>query len=120
MIVGYTPLGRSDLLGTPDFPIPSILDEKVTKIAQKYKKTPAQIVLNYLVSVANMNFLSLQFRYHGIGAKSLIMITLNGYKKPIDLTHSHGLCVQGYYNKYLIVLLHLPFSRTKICFLERF
>ncbi|ERL94422.1 hypothetical protein D910_11700 [Dendroctonus ponderosae] len=50
VIVGYTPLGRSDLVGTPGFPVPSILDEKVAKIAQKYKKTPAQVVLNYLVA----------------------------------------------------------------------
>ncbi|ENN80602.1 hypothetical protein YQE_02981, partial [Dendroctonus ponderosae] len=50
VIVGYTPLGRSDLVGTPGFPVPSILDEKVAKIARKYKKSPAQVVLNYLVA----------------------------------------------------------------------
>ncbi|KAJ8940453.1 hypothetical protein NQ318_007154 [Aromia moschata] len=51
VVVGYCPLGRSEYAGTPGFPDPTIFDPKVAEIAQKYKKTPAQVVLNYLVSL---------------------------------------------------------------------
>lgn len=50
VIVGYCPLGRSEYAGTPGFPDPTIFDPKVAEIAKKYGKTPAQVVLNYLVS----------------------------------------------------------------------
>lgn len=51
VIVGYCPLGRSENAGMPGFPAPTILDPKVKEIGKKYGKTPAQIVLNYLVSI---------------------------------------------------------------------
>lgn len=50
VIVGYCPLGRSEYAGTPGFPDPTIFDPKVIEIGKKYNKTPAQVVLNYLVS----------------------------------------------------------------------
>ncbi|KAJ8973418.1 hypothetical protein NQ317_016701 [Molorchus minor] len=51
VIVGYCPLGRSEYAGTPGFPDPTIYDPKVAEIAKKYNKTPAQVVLNYLISL---------------------------------------------------------------------
>jgi len=51
VIVAYTPLGRSENSGTPGFPEPTIFDPKVIEMSKKYNKTPAQIVLNYLVSL---------------------------------------------------------------------
>lgn len=51
VITGYCPLGRSELAGTPGFPTPTILDPKLEEIGKKYNKTPAQVVLNYLVSI---------------------------------------------------------------------
>lgn len=50
IITGYCPLGRSEYAGTPGFPNPTIFDPKVIEMGKKYNKTPAQIVLNYLVS----------------------------------------------------------------------
>lgn len=49
VIVGYCPLGRSEYAGTAGFPNPTIFDPKVAEIGKKYNKTPAQVVLNYLV-----------------------------------------------------------------------
>ncbi|KAJ8973419.1 hypothetical protein NQ317_016702 [Molorchus minor] len=51
VVVGYCPLGRSEYAGLPGFPDPTILDPKVAEIGKKYNKTPAQVVLNYLVSL---------------------------------------------------------------------
>ncbi|KAJ8912892.1 hypothetical protein NQ315_011215 [Exocentrus adspersus] len=51
VVVGYCPLGRSEYAGTPGFPDPTIFDPKVIEMAKKYNKTPAQIVLNYLISL---------------------------------------------------------------------
>lgn len=48
VIVGYCPLGRGNS-GT--VPKPTILDPKVKAIGEKYGKTPAQVVLNYLVII---------------------------------------------------------------------
>lgn len=51
VIVGYCPLGRgAQSTTTPGYPVSTILDPKVADIAKKYSKTPAQVVLNYLVS----------------------------------------------------------------------
>ncbi|KAF7270397.1 hypothetical protein GWI33_016631 [Rhynchophorus ferrugineus] len=49
VLVGYCPLGRSEYVGKPGFPEPTIFDPKVADIGKKYNKTPAQVVLNYLV-----------------------------------------------------------------------
>lgn len=51
VLTGYCPLGRNDSVGIPGLPVPSILDPKVKKIGEKYSKTPAQVVLNYLVII---------------------------------------------------------------------
>ncbi|XP_018336718.1 1,5-anhydro-D-fructose reductase isoform X2 [Agrilus planipennis] len=51
VIVGYCPLGRVENAGIPGYPYPTILDKHVLAIGQKYNKTPAQVVLNYLVSL---------------------------------------------------------------------
>jgi len=50
-VVAYTPLGRSENAGTPGFPEPTIYDPKVIEMSKKYKKSTAQIVLNFLVSL---------------------------------------------------------------------
>lgn len=49
VVVGFCPLGRSEYAGNPGFPEPTIFDPKVAEIGKKYNKTPAQVVLNYLV-----------------------------------------------------------------------
>lgn len=49
VVTGYCPLGRSEYAGTPGFPHPTIFDSHVAEIGKKYNKTPAQVVLNYLV-----------------------------------------------------------------------
>ncbi|RZC41293.1 aldose reductase-like [Asbolus verrucosus] len=51
VITGYCPLGRSEYAGMPGFPDPTIFDPKVAEIGKKYNKTPAQVVLNYLISL---------------------------------------------------------------------
>lgn len=51
VVVGYCPLGRSENAGMPGFPEPTIFDPKVKAIGDKYGKTPAQVVLNYLISL---------------------------------------------------------------------
>lgn len=51
IITGFCPLGRSNLVGREGFPSPSILDPKIIEISKKYSKTPAQVVLNYLISL---------------------------------------------------------------------
>lgn len=51
VVVGFCPLGRSNYAGRPGFPEPTIHDPKVIEMGKKYKKTPAQIVLNYLISL---------------------------------------------------------------------
>lgn len=61
ILVAYCPLGRNDN-GKPGSPVATILDEKVIEMGKKYKKSPAQVVLNYLVSnkyLLKMNFLVL-------------------------------------------------------------
>lgn len=49
VVTGYCPLGLNELSGTPGFPEPTILDERINEIGKKYNKTAAQVVLNYLV-----------------------------------------------------------------------
>lgn len=51
VVQGFCPLGRISSLGKPDFPNPTILDPKVQEISKKYNRTPAQIVLKYLVGI---------------------------------------------------------------------
>lgn len=47
VIIAYSPLGHpQDNVRLPNF----IYDQEVEDIAKKYKKTPAQIVLRFLVS----------------------------------------------------------------------
>lgn len=47
ILTGYTPLGRpKPAEKTPSF----YFSEKTQTLAEKYKKTPAQIILRYLVS----------------------------------------------------------------------
>lgn len=50
VVAGYCPLGRVDSYGKPRIPKPTIFDPEVAEIGKKYNKTPAQVVLNYLVS----------------------------------------------------------------------
>lgn len=49
VVTGYCPLGRSENVGLPGFPEPTILDPKVKEIGKKCGKSAAQVVLNYLV-----------------------------------------------------------------------
>lgn len=50
VVVGFCPLGRSTLSTTiSTYPRSTILDPKVIEMAKKYNKTPAQVVLRYLV-----------------------------------------------------------------------
>ncbi|KAJ3657756.1 hypothetical protein Zmor_009539 [Zophobas morio] len=51
VVVGFCPLGRSNYAGRPGFPSPTIHDPEVIKMGEKYNKTAAQVVLNYLVSL---------------------------------------------------------------------
>lgn len=51
VVTGYAPLGRVERAGQPGFPQPTLLDPKVKEIGDKYGKTPAQVVLNYLISL---------------------------------------------------------------------
>ncbi|KAF7270400.1 hypothetical protein GWI33_016634 [Rhynchophorus ferrugineus] len=51
VLVGFCPLGRSEYVGRPGFPEPTIFDPKVAEIGKKYNKSPAQVVLNYLVGL---------------------------------------------------------------------
>lgn len=48
VVVAYSPLGRPESSNGKNKP--AISDEKVIDIAKKHNKTPAQIVLNYLVN----------------------------------------------------------------------
>ncbi|KAK9875607.1 hypothetical protein WA026_009406 [Henosepilachna vigintioctopunctata] len=50
VVVGYCPLGRIESFGRPGVPKPTMLDPKIMKMAKKYNKTSAQVVLNYLVN----------------------------------------------------------------------
>ncbi|XP_044748308.1 aldo-keto reductase family 1 member B1-like [Coccinella septempunctata] len=50
VVSGYCPLGRVDSYGKPRIPKPTIFDPKVAEIGKKYDKTPAQVVLNYLIA----------------------------------------------------------------------
>lgn len=65
VVTGYCPLGRSEYAGTPGFPEPTIFDPKVKEIGKKYKKSAAQVVLNYLV---RMTFF---FKYKHVPSKDL-------------------------------------------------
>lgn len=49
VVVGFCPLGRIEYAGRPGIPTPTIMDPAVIEMAKKYRKTPAQIILNYLV-----------------------------------------------------------------------
>lgn len=49
VITGYCPLSKGEVARF-DIP-PPILDPKVIEIAKKHKKTPAQVILNYLISL---------------------------------------------------------------------
>ncbi|KAK4878498.1 hypothetical protein RN001_011004 [Aquatica leii] len=51
VVTGYCPLGRVDCANDPDIPKPTIFDERVIAMAEKYKKTPAQIILRYLINL---------------------------------------------------------------------
>lgn len=64
VVTGFCPLGRVSNIGSrEDFPTPTIMDPKVIEMAEKYNKTPAQIVLNYLVQIRfNLLLLTISFR----------------------------------------------------------
>jgi aldehyde reductase len=49
-VVGYCPFGINEKSGVPNFPEPSILDDRIDRIAYKHGKTAAQIVLKYLIT----------------------------------------------------------------------
>lgn len=49
-ITAFCPLERGGDSKTPGYPSSSMSDPKVIEIAKKYGKTPAQVVLRYLVS----------------------------------------------------------------------
>lgn len=51
VITAYCPLGRVGEALERGFPTPTILDPKVAEIGKNYNKTPAQVVLNYLVII---------------------------------------------------------------------
>ncbi|KAI4463663.1 aldo/keto reductase [Holotrichia oblita] len=51
VITAYCPLGRVGEAAERGFPTPTVLDPKVAEIGEKYNKTPAQVVLNYLISL---------------------------------------------------------------------
>ncbi|XP_044254923.1 1,5-anhydro-D-fructose reductase-like [Tribolium madens] len=51
LVTGYCPLGINEMGGVPNFPEPTICDEKIDEIARKHRKTAAQVVLNYLISL---------------------------------------------------------------------
>uniref|UniRef100_V5GT06 1,5-anhydro-D-fructose reductase n=1 Tax=Anoplophora glabripennis TaxID=217634 RepID=V5GT06_ANOGL len=52
VVVGFCPLGRSTQSTTiSTYPRSTILDPKVIEVAKKYNKTPAQVILRYLVSL---------------------------------------------------------------------
>lgn len=63
VVVGYCPLGRSDSTGLPGFPEPTIFDPKVAEIGKKYNKTPAQVVLRYLVIIKRVNNIPIQRKH---------------------------------------------------------
>lgn len=50
VVTGFCPLGRVSYAGRPGVPEPTIFDPKIIKMGEKYNKSPAQIVLNYLVN----------------------------------------------------------------------
>lgn len=49
IVSAYCPFGINELGGMPNFPETTVVDPEVQKIAKKHRKTPAQVVLNYLV-----------------------------------------------------------------------
>lgn len=50
VVTGYCPLGKAaEARDKPGVPKPSMEDPKIIEMAKKYNKTPAQIVLRYLV-----------------------------------------------------------------------
>jgi len=49
-VTGYSPLGKAETAGT-EYPESTIFDPKVAAIGKKYGKTPAQVVLNYLITL---------------------------------------------------------------------
>lgn len=50
VITAYTPLGRMKAV-SPDGPEAAVNDPRVIEIGQKYRKTPAQVVLRYLIQL---------------------------------------------------------------------
>lgn len=51
-LTAYSPLTRPhSYAADPNLPKPPLLDERVKKIGEKYGKTPAQVVLRYLVQL---------------------------------------------------------------------
>ncbi|KAJ8980153.1 hypothetical protein NQ317_014648 [Molorchus minor] len=52
VVVGFAPLGRATLSTTiSTYPPATVLDSNVIEIGKKYGKTPAQVVLRYLLSL---------------------------------------------------------------------
>lgn len=55
VITAYSPLGRPHLaLEKPDGPQPALHDNRVRVIAEKYNKTPAQVILRYLIDIGTV------------------------------------------------------------------
>jgi diketogulonate reductase-like aldo/keto reductase len=50
VITAYCPLGRPNSIANAESPAP-LKDPKIQELAKKYNKSPAQIVLRYLVSI---------------------------------------------------------------------
>ncbi|KAF5281780.1 hypothetical protein FQR65_LT14527 [Abscondita terminalis] len=51
LVVGFSCLGRLYAVGQQDIPEPTIFDKGVIAIAEGHKKTPAQVVLKYLIGL---------------------------------------------------------------------
>ncbi|KAF5290042.1 hypothetical protein FQA39_LY14823 [Lamprigera yunnana] len=51
VVTAYCPLGRLDLADDPTIPKPTILDKRVGVISKKHGKSPAQIILKYLIDL---------------------------------------------------------------------
>lgn len=50
IVTAHTPLGRAGE-SDPTWPAPSIKNAQIIKIAEKYKKSPAQVILRFLVQI---------------------------------------------------------------------
>ncbi|KAF5306958.1 hypothetical protein FQA39_LY00188 [Lamprigera yunnana] len=51
VVVGYSPLGHFGENVNPDLPKPTIHDEQIKTIAKKHNKSPAQVILKYLINL---------------------------------------------------------------------